>query len=105
MSKQPDLKKEWGKAKEQLTQFGKEAMDLAKKGEKEFVKFSRRSKLQLDSTAMDLKREQLYYLIGREYVRANAPERPTEALGRFLGEVEKVNDEQKKLRIKLKNIQ
>ena len=104
MSKQPDFKEELGKAKEQLAKFGKEAVDLAKKGEKEFVKFSRRSKLQLDSTAMDLKREQLYYLIGREYVRASAPERPTENLVKFLGEIEKINDGQKKLRVKLKSI-
>lgn len=105
MPKKHDFQQDWGKAREQIAHLGKEAMVLAKQGEKELVKFSRRSKLQLDSTAMDLKREQLYYLIGKEYVRANAPEKPTEALSKFLGETEKINKEQEKLRVKLRNIQ
>ena len=89
MPKEHDFKKDWEKARKQLDLFSKEAMVLAKKGEQEFIKLSHRSKLHLDSTAIDLKREQLYYLIGKEYVKANAPAQPTAAMVKLLDELEK----------------
>lgn len=104
MAKEHDFKKDWEKARQQLNQVSKEAVKLAKKGEQEFVKFSHRGKLHLDSTAIDLKREQLYYLIGKEYVNAKAPAEPTAALTKLLDELEKINKEQKTVRSELKNI-
>ena len=104
MPKEHDFKKDLEKAKQQLGQFSKEAMVLAKKGEKEFLKFSHRGKLHLDSTTIDLKREQLYYLIGKEYVKAKAPTQPTATLTKLLDELEKIDKEQRTVRNELKNI-
>ncbi len=104
MPKEHDFKKDWEKARKQLSVLSKEAMVLAKKGEQEFVKFSHRGKLHLDSTAIDLKREQLYYLIGKEYVKANAPAQPTAAITKLLEELAKIDKDQKTVRSELKNI-
>ena len=104
MLKEHDFKKDWEKARKQLNLFSKEAMVLAKKGEQEFIKFSHRGKLHLDSTAIDLKREQLYYLIGKEYVKASAPAQPTAAMTKLLDELEKIGKEQKTVRNELKSI-
>ena len=104
MPKEHDFQKDWEKAKKQLNQFSKEAMVLAKKGEQEFSKFSHRGKLHIDSTAIDLKREQLYYLIGKEYVKANAPAQPNAAMMKLLDELEKIGKEQKMVRNELKNV-
>ena len=65
--KQYDFKKEWEKTKEQLVKFSKEAAIVAKKGEEELIKFSHRSKLHVDSTTASLKKEHLYYQIGKEF--------------------------------------
>ena len=64
-----DFKKEWEKTKNQLTKFSKEAARVAKKGEEELIKFSRQSKLHVNATAISLKKEKLYYMIGKEYMQ------------------------------------
>src|SRR3989338_1713925 len=102
MPKEHDFKKDWEKARQQLNQFSKDALVLAKKGEKEFIKFSHRGKLRLDSTAIDLKREQLYYLIGKEYVKAQTPAQPTSAMTKWLEELERIDKQQKEGRNELK---
>ena len=104
MPKEHDFKKDWQKTRQQLTQFSKEALILAKKGEQEFIKFSHRGKLYLDSTAIDLKREQLYYLIGKEYVNAQAPAQPTTAMAKLLDDIARIDKEQKALRSELKSV-
>ena len=104
MPKEHDFKKDWEKARQQLNQFSKDALVLAKKGEKEFIKFSHRGKLRLDSTAIDLKREQLYYLIGKEYVKAKEPAQPTTAMAKLLDEIERIDKEQKAVRSELKSV-
>lgn len=104
MPKEHDFKKDWQRTRQQLTQFSKEALILAKKGEQEFIKFSHRGKLHLDSTAIDLKREQLYYLVGKEYVKAKAPAQPTTAMVKFLDEIERIDKEQKAVRNELKSV-
>ncbi len=98
-----DFKKEWEKTRKQLTQFGREAVKIAQKGEKEFVKLSRVGKLHMDSAAIGLKKEQLFYLIGKEYVKANAPEKPTPQLDKFLNELKKADKEQEGIKVKIKN--
>ena len=102
MSSNFDYKKEWEKTKKQLIKFGKEASVLAKKGEEELVKFSQKSKIQVDVTATHLKIEKLYYLIGKEYVNAKTPSTPTAALKKHLTELEKLLKEEKALKSKLK---
>lgn len=102
MPKQYDFKKEWEQTRNQLAKFSKEAVEIAKKGEKELVKFSRKSKLHIDATAISLKKEHLYYLIGKEYSQAEAPERSTPKLTKLMAELNKADEEQLALKRKLK---
>lgn len=104
MAKSYDFKTEWEKVRGQLTKFSKDALILAKKGEKELVKFSRKGKLHIDATAVSLKREQLYYLIGKEYVKARAPEKPTSAMTKLFEELKRVSGQEKALKAKLKSV-
>ena len=93
-----DFKKEWPRIRKQLIKVSQEAMALAKKGEKEIAELSRTGKLQLDLTAIQLKKERLYHLIGKEYIRAKAPQQPNETLKRYLDQFERL--EQKYLETK-----
>ncbi len=102
MPGQYDFKKEWEKTRLQLARFSKEAATVAKKGEKELVKFSRKSKLHIDATAISLKKEHLYYLIGKEYTKTGAPAEPTAKLVKLMGEIKKADKEQQVLSRKLK---
>ena len=97
-----DFKKEWEKTKDQLSILSQEASKWAKKGEKEFLQLSHRSKLHLDSTAVNLKREHLYYLIGREYSRLKNHTRPTSKLTELMAELRSVNKEYAHLSQELK---
>jgi len=103
MSNQYDFKKEWEKTRNQLVKFSKEAVETAKRGEKELVEFSRRSKLHVDATAISLKREQLYYLIGKEYANGQSAEKPTSKLAKLVKELKVAEKEQKALNRKLKS--
>jgi len=101
---QHDFKKDWEKTREQLIKFGKEATIIAKKGEDELLKFSKKSKLYMDSTALNLKKEKLYYMIGKEYVNAKNPLESTK-LKKLAEEVNKANRQQQALKSKLKTSQ
>lgn len=101
MPEQYDFKKEWEKAKVQLVKFSQEALQVAKKGEKGIVELSRVGKLHLDATALNLKREQLYYLIGKEYVGSQSSQKPTEKLTHLLEDFEKTEREHKALKRKI----
>ena len=70
---------------------------MAKKGEKQFVRLSHRGKLHLDSTALSLKREHLYHLIGQEYVHAKCPAKPTAKLKGLIEEVNQIEKDRKAL--------
>lgn len=102
MSPNPDFKKEWEKTKKQLIKFGKEATEIAQKGEKEIVEFSRKSKIQIDSTALQLKKEKLYYLIGKEYVKSKDSETPSTKLNKLVADLKKAEKSQNSLKSKLK---
>jgi len=102
MPTQYDFKKEWEKTRDQLAKFSKEAVEVAKKGEKELVEFSRRSKLHVDATSISLKKEHLYYLIGKEYAGTQGAEKPTAKLTKLLKELDKADKEQRVLKRKLK---
>lgn len=103
MTQQYDFKKEWPKIKKKLMDVSQEAVQLAKKGEEELVKFSQKSKLQVDIAALNLKKEKLYYQIGKEYVRAKCPGEKTPRLKSFVDELQKAADEEKALRRKIKS--
>ncbi|MCA9398215.1 MAG: hypothetical protein KC618_00585 [Candidatus Omnitrophica bacterium] len=98
-----DFKKEWEKTKKKLIEFSKEASEIAKKGEKEIAKITQQSKLHLDSTAINLKKEKLYYQIGKEYVKSRNPAKPTAKLQNFVEDVKKLEREQKSLKRKIKD--
>lgn len=102
MAKHYDVKKEWEKTKKQLAKFGKEATKLAIKGEKELLKFTQQSKIQLDSTAVGLKKEKLYYQIGKEFVKLKDITKPTVAIKDLLSEYHNIDKQQAQIKAKLK---
>lgn len=102
MTKKFDFKKEWERTREQLVKFSNEAMKMAKKGEKELVEFSRKSKLHVDTTAISLKKEHLYYLIGKEYVSEKSSGQASAKLTKLLSELNKAEKEQQALKQKIK---
>ena len=91
MSKQYDFKKEWPKIKKELIRINQEAIKVAKKGQKELVKISHKGRLQIDSTALNLKREHLYHLIGKEYVKSNCPDTQSPKIKKLVHEVRKLD--------------
>ena len=101
MTLQQDVKKNWPKAKKQIEKFGKEAMIVAEKGKKELIRLSQESKLRLDFTSFELKKERLFYLIGKEFVQENCPGRQSEKLTKLIGDLNKVNEEQQSLKEKI----
>jgi len=101
MAQKHDFQKEWEKVKKQLLDFSQEAKVLAKRGEKELVKISRQGKLHFDSTAATLKKEQLFYKIGKEYVSSQCPSQPNSRLSGLLKELDKVNSEISRVKKKL----
>ena len=98
-----NFKKEWPKIKKQLLDFSQQAVQMAKKGEKEFLRISHRGKLHINSTALTLKKEHLYHLIGQEYVRAKCPSAPTAKLKQLLEEFSKIEKDQKTLDRQIKS--
>ena len=96
-----DMKKEWEKTKGQLIKFSKEALEVAKKGEEELVKFSKKSKLHIDSTAINLRKEKLYYLIGKEYVHSISAGKESSKVKKLLADLKAAEKEQKSLKIKI----
>jgi len=91
------------KQKNQLTKFSKEAVRVAKKGEQELIKFSRQSKLHVDATAIGLKKEKLYYMIGKEYMQSKDLEKESPKLTKLVIELNQANKKQSVLKRKLKS--
>ena len=98
MTIQQDLRKSWPKTRKQLQEFGKEALVLAERSKKEIIRLSKEGKLHLDFTALDLKKEHLFYLIGKEYVKANYPSEHTSKLKKLIAEINQINREQRSLK-------
>lgn len=101
MSAQFDFRKEWETTKKQLIEFGKEATKIAKKGEQELVKFSEKSVLHIDATAANLRKEKLFYQIGKEYVQQLKNKKESAALTKLLRELDSVEAEGKVLKRKI----
>lgn len=102
MSEHYDFKKEWPKIKKRLLDMSQEAKVLAKKGEEELVKFSKKSKLQIDATSLNLKKEKLFYQIGREYARYQKSGKKTAKMIKFLEELAAVEKQERVLKRKMK---
>lgn len=100
--KQHDFKKDWDKIKERLIAMSQEAKVLAKKGEKELIKFSHKSKLHIDATSLTLKKEKLFYHIGKEYVRAKNSGKTSQKMSDMLEELSQVEKQERSLKRKIK---
>lgn len=98
-----EFKSEWEKARKQLLKFSKEAEVIAKKGEKELVKIYNTGKLHIDSTAVGLRKEKLFYQIGKEYVKTRKSKKESASLKKMLEELNKIDKEQRNLKTKLKS--
>ena len=97
-----DFGKEWEKTKEQWAKISKEASLVAHKSERELIKLTQKGRLHLDSTAAGLKKEHLYYLIGKEYSKVKAPVTESSHLKKLKEELKKVDREQRSIKKKLK---
>ncbi|MEW5895092.1 MAG: hypothetical protein AB1650_04985 [Candidatus Omnitrophota bacterium] len=97
-----DFKQEWPQIKKKLIKMSQEAMVLAKKGETELVKFSQKSKLHLDAASLNLKKEKLFYQIGKEYVKSKGAEKSMK-MKTFLAEMDEVEKEERLLKRKIKS--
>lgn len=84
MKSKYDFKKEWERIRKELVRVSKEAVVLAKKGEEEIVKISKKGKIHLDKGALMMNKEKLYYLIGKEYVNAKFPSQITPNLRKLI---------------------
>ena len=98
MTSQSDFRKEWPRVKKQLVQFSQEALKLAKKGEKEIIRFSEKGKIQFNMTALSLKREHLFLQIGKEYVKSKCPGPHTSKLNHLIQEFNNLEKEIKGLK-------
>ncbi|MCD4779293.1 MAG: hypothetical protein K8S27_01920 [Candidatus Omnitrophica bacterium] len=100
--KQFDLSKEWEMTKKHLRVFSKEAVELAKKGEKELIKFSKIGKLHVDNTAVSIKKEKLYYQIGKEYVKSKGEPQKNEELKKLVDALKNLDKEQTVIKSRIK---
>ncbi len=63
-----NIEKMWPEVKDKLYKIGKDALELAKYGERKVIKLSKKSKLQFELVTLQLKREHLYYKLGKETI-------------------------------------
>ena len=68
-AKKQDFEKMWLETKQQVLKLSKETLNLLKKGEKEVVRASGKAKVGFEIMVLKAKKEQLYYLIGKEAVK------------------------------------
>jgi len=99
---QHDFRKDWNKIKESLMAMSQEAKVLAKKGEQELVKFSKKSKLHIDVTSLGLKKEKLFYQIGKEYVKTRKAAQPSEKMTQMLDELAQIEKQERQLKRQIK---
>lgn len=104
MPNQIDLQKEWVKAKDNLNKFSKDLSVLARNGEREIVRLSKLGKLQVDSTAMILKKEHILHLIGKEYLRMKCPGNKSLQMKELLAELNQVNKQHRHAKMAMKAV-
>lgn len=86
-----NLKPDWSKIKGHVLIMSQEALKLAQKGEKELRRLSRKGQIYLDAAALELKKEHLYLLIGKEYIKAKCPAAKTGRLHKLIAELERTD--------------
>lgn len=104
MSDNFDFKKEWVKIKGNLDKFSREFSALAKQGEKEVVKITSLGKLQVDSTAIILKKEHILHLIGKEYIKMKCPGTKSARMKELLVELNELNKSHRRTKQAIKLI-
>ena len=102
MMTQRNSEDKWEKTKEQLTQISRKALALAKASEAQLKKLSHHGSVHFDATALHLRRERLYYLIGKEYVKNRNAIPLSVRLTKFLEELDLIEKEYYSLKSKMK---
>jgi len=63
-----EMQKAWADTSRNLRALGEETKKIAKKGERELVKVSKKGKIQMDIWGLNVKKERLVYQIGKKVV-------------------------------------
>jgi len=98
MSPDSNFQKDWETIRKKLVDFSEDALKLAHKGEKEIVRLSAEGKKALDSATLSMKKEQLFYLVGKEYIKAKCPGQPNARISKLLEEFNTLEKKQRKLK-------
>lgn len=94
----------WNKTKAQIQKISQKAVTLAKAGETGLKKFSHHGRVHFDATAMHLRQERLYYLIGKEYVKMKHSAQPSAKLAKLLEEFDSIHKEYQLLHHKRQSV-
>jgi vacuolar-type H+-ATPase subunit H len=93
-----DFNKIWQETKEQLVQLSKDTTDFLKRGEEEISKVSGQAKKNFENMVLKLKKEQLFYFVGKEAYKLLKNKRvPKASLKKLIEEVKNID---KQIRIK-----
>lgn len=101
MDRKSQVNIEWQKTKEQLVEISRKALLLAKTSERELKKLSHHGSLHFDTTALKLRMERLYYLIGKEYVNSRHHPNSQSNLPKLMKELEAIEGELRQLKEKM----
>ncbi len=88
-AKKKDFEKMWLETKQQVLKLSKETLNLLKKGEKEVVRASGKAKINFEIMIIKAKKEQSYYLIGKEIVKSGK----TTKVAKLIKEVKDLNNQ------------
>ncbi len=90
---QKELEKLWPKTKKQLDRVAKDAMVLAKKSEKQLIELSEKGKIQFELTMLQVKKEQLFYKIGKAVAKNLKRMKKTVTLAKLDKELKSINSQ------------
>lgn len=87
----------------ELERIGTEAQKMAQEGERELKYFIHQSKLQIDKGTIALKKEHIFYLIGKQYVKDGAPAVPGAELKDLLDRLIKLEEKEQGVATEIKS--
>lgn len=98
-----EVTKIWQQTKESLKELGQKTISLAQKGEKEVVRASKVGKLQLDIVTINLKKENIFRLVGKKAHEMHSKKRHIEStkLTSLFSQVDKLNQQIKAKKAKI----
>jgi len=111
MTLQKEFKKEWPKIKNQLDRLSKEALKLTKKGEEQLKRLSYEGKLRSillniynhTTPDRDFKKERLYYLLGKAYIKSGCPGEKTAELRRLINEFRQISKDKRRIKSEIQS--